>query len=256
MPEYPFHPYADLFPLMSDAELQELADDIDKHGLEEDVILFDGQILDGRNRALACDLLIERYSNNEYTPEYSDLTMVLTQTGQALEYVVSKNLRRRHLTPSQLAMIGVEIKKAEKKRAKERRKATLKKGKEKPVPENFPEREDQGEARDVAAKRLGISGRLIDRAETVIKKGTPELADAVRRGEVSVSKAAAQVTGPKKPKAEPVEEPDDDPTPASLDDLYTEVVDMAIDAIDEEHESKEDVVCILRKVTNFIAQRQ
>src|SRR5262245_54302944 len=49
------HPAADLFPLMSEAELRELADDIKKNGLKDQLTLYKDKnlglcLLDGRNR--------------------------------------------------------------------------------------------------------------------------------------------------------------------------------------------------------------
>lgn len=41
----PVHPAAELFPLMSEAEIRELADDIKKHGLRERVVLWDDPTL-------------------------------------------------------------------------------------------------------------------------------------------------------------------------------------------------------------------
>ena len=56
--DYVPHPAADIFPLLSEADLRELADDIKEHGqLDPIEILEDtNQILDGRNRYLACQL--------------------------------------------------------------------------------------------------------------------------------------------------------------------------------------------------------
>jgi hypothetical protein len=47
----PFHPLAEMFPLI---ELAELAEDIKAHGLRERIVMYHGQVLDGRNRVLAC----------------------------------------------------------------------------------------------------------------------------------------------------------------------------------------------------------
>ena len=51
-----FHPICLLFPRMTDDELRELADDIRQNGLLHDIVLYEGKILDGRNRYLACPM--------------------------------------------------------------------------------------------------------------------------------------------------------------------------------------------------------
>jgi ParB-like chromosome segregation protein Spo0J len=45
------HPVANLFPMLPDDELQELADDIRANGLQHPIVLDkDGVLIDGRNR--------------------------------------------------------------------------------------------------------------------------------------------------------------------------------------------------------------
>jgi ParB family chromosome partitioning protein len=48
----------------------------------------------------------------------------------------------------------------------------------------------QGKTRDEVAALAGVSGRTLDKYEAVTKTGTPELLQAVRANEVSVSRAA------------------------------------------------------------------
>ena len=50
----PVHPYAELFPLMQHPDFDALCGHIAANGLQEEIVLYEGQILDGRNRYLAC----------------------------------------------------------------------------------------------------------------------------------------------------------------------------------------------------------
>jgi hypothetical protein len=88
-----FHPLADLFPMMTDGELAELGEDMLKHGQREPIWLFDGKVLDGRNRYRAC--LIKGIQ-----PRTTE-----TRVADPLAFVISLNLKRRHLNASQRAMV-------------------------------------------------------------------------------------------------------------------------------------------------------
>jgi hypothetical protein len=51
MTELEFHPLAKLFPVLDDADFSRLVDDIKAR---EKVTLYQGSVLDGRHRYLAC----------------------------------------------------------------------------------------------------------------------------------------------------------------------------------------------------------
>jgi hypothetical protein len=88
----PFHPAADIFPLIEGQELADLVEDIRKNGLREDIDTFDGKIVDGRNRARACvEAGIEpRYHARRFNDEAG-----------LIDFIISKNIHRRHLTAEQ-----------------------------------------------------------------------------------------------------------------------------------------------------------
>lgn len=94
-----FHPFANLFPLLSDAELSELAADMRANGQAEPAMLHRGMVLDGRNRTKAAALAGIGVSYVTFSG--SDR--------QALDYAISKNLMRRHLTTSQRAMVAAKL---------------------------------------------------------------------------------------------------------------------------------------------------
>jgi ParB-like chromosome segregation protein Spo0J len=95
-----WHPAANLFPLSSPEEISELAKDIGENGLINLIVLLDGKVLDGRNRLLACK---EAGMEPRFvTWDHSEVSPVT--------WVISLNLKRRHLTPGQLAAVAVEAK--------------------------------------------------------------------------------------------------------------------------------------------------
>jgi hypothetical protein len=117
----PFHPLADLFPLMEDAELDELAADIKRNGLYEKIVLYRGKILDGRNRynalaklGISPDRDDKTYFKNVIYAHSTggEITSRGTDDAAALAYVISKNICRRHLTAEQKRDVIAKLLKA------------------------------------------------------------------------------------------------------------------------------------------------
>jgi len=178
MKEYEFHEAANIFPL-DDEHIDELAEDIREQTQKYPIHLCEGKILDGRRRYLACRMA-------EIVP-----TTIKVSPPDPIAHVMSLNKHRRHMTPSQLAMVGEKAKGLYAKQAKERQKEAGKThGKGQPkLPVELPEAKGF-DARDAAGKAVGVSGKLIDHAGKVRKKGVPELAKAVEEGRLSVTAAA------------------------------------------------------------------
>jgi ParB family chromosome partitioning protein len=84
-----YHPIANIFPLMAGDDYTALVADIAEHGLIEPIWLYQGKVLDGRNRLRACNDL-------GFVPEFREYTGDDPQS-----FVVSLNLVRRHLTREQ-----------------------------------------------------------------------------------------------------------------------------------------------------------
>jgi transposase-like protein len=97
---------ADLFPMMTDDELDELGKDIKKNGLRHPVVKWrvDGSLLDGRNRLEAIERagLWETMENQTGAyPTNRRWPGATYEHGDPVAYVMSANVRRRHLTREQ-----------------------------------------------------------------------------------------------------------------------------------------------------------
>ena len=98
------HPAAELFPMMSDPELDRLAKDIEVNGLRMGVAWLrtpDGPfLLDGRNRVAAISRIADEDRRAELQEELQRSRKILPAETDPLAYVFSANNCRRHLTPA------------------------------------------------------------------------------------------------------------------------------------------------------------
>jgi len=192
MMDYQPHPHAAIFPLMSADERQELVNDMRAHGQREPICLHDGLILDGRNRYAACQALGIEPRTRVYDGPSDNLSL--------LNYVLSLNATRRHLTAGQRAAIGLEVEAIFAAEAKERQRASGRfdgrneDGEPKvkadlqvvPIlaqPEGLPNVAPK--ARDQAAKALNTSHGYISDAKKLAEEA-PELLEQVKLGALSL----------------------------------------------------------------------
>jgi hypothetical protein len=177
-----FHEISNIFPLMDTEEFEGLKSDIEKHGLLEPVWTYDGKIIDGRNRYLACFQLgikpkFKKWANNN---------------GSSLvDFVISLNLKRRHLNSSQKALVAVDALPFFEKEASKRKISTLKKGNKKPDRALIPHREN-GRSRDKVAQLFCVSGRYVQYGKQINEKD-PNLAQEIRDGKKSITEAINQI---------------------------------------------------------------
>jgi len=175
------HPLADILPLMGPKEFEALVEDIKAHGQLEPITVHQDKIVDGRNRYRACRKLGK-------VPD----VVKWDGRGSLAAFVASKNVHRRHLSDSQRAMFAARFKEEFEKEAK----ANMSRGGQGLA--NLP----TVHSRDLAAEAVNVSSRLVGSAEKVLKDGVPELAQAVKQGEVAVSAAAEVANLPPEEQAE------------------------------------------------------
>jgi hypothetical protein len=174
------HEAAEIFPMLSPGEFLALKDDIEDHGLRDPVVVYMGKILDGRNRYKACceldiDPEIIRVDSHDIGND-------------PIAFVVSANLRRRHLTDAQRSMIAVELERIYSGAAKERMAQGGGDKKSGSAPVQHPI-EAKGKAAEQAATVMGVGARSVASAKKVVTDGAKQVADAVRAGQVSVKVA-------------------------------------------------------------------
>jgi ParB-like nuclease domain len=165
-----FHPAANLFPLMDEQALAELAEDIATNGLRDPIWRHpDGRIIDGRNRWLACQKAGVECRPRTY--QHGDDTIV--------PFVVSRNLHRRHLTTAQRAALAADI-------------ATMRQGARTDI------RSIELTSQPEAAKLAGVSLASAKRA-VAVKRAAPELHEKVKAGEVTAGAARREAQKQSKP---------------------------------------------------------
>ncbi|MEN6484318.1 MAG: ParB/RepB/Spo0J family partition protein [Syntrophobacteraceae bacterium] len=175
MEEFEFHELANVFPLMQGEEFQALVNDIHENGPRNPIVLYEGKVLDGRNRLRACreagvEPIIREWEEKD---------------GDVVRFVISMNVQRRHLNESQRAMIATSL-------------ATFRKGQRKSNAQNCA----FGVTQEDAGKLMNVSRRYVQDAAKLKKIAIPQVSEAVVNGEFSIQRGLDIAEGaPEKQKA-------------------------------------------------------
>jgi len=212
------HPLCTLFPRMSGYELDCLSFDIKENGLREPITTYQGKILDGGNRYVACQAAGVEPVFKEFDGE------------DVASFVMSANFHRRHLHISQHAAIVASVQDWAKAQ-------TI--GKPLSAPES--------RLADTTKSRAAISGASIStqRRADAVAKADPELAKQVAHGEVGLQQAVEQVapqlaSKPKKQCApEPTPESEYNPNADALAEAHDTVIALA-----EENQQLKDAIAV------------
>jgi hypothetical protein len=185
-PAYAFHPLANGYPLLSGEELTALADAMTRDGYDVafPIVLYEGQILDGRNRQLAADLA-------GIQPVYQELPA----WKDPVRFIESANERRRHLSPEWLQ---------QKRQERIARIAALR---------------QQGQSLRQIAEAEGISLTQVhaDALASGVQGGTPEADEGRTIGKDGKSYARQKTVAPATSETAPA--PDAESPPPALDEV-------------------------------------
>ena len=199
-PDYgmPIHPVCDLFPLMDANSLAGLAADIGANGLLNAIVLHEEQIVDGRNRLLAC-----REAGQE--PRFAQWREIYAGPMSIARWIWSTNAARRNLTVTQMLALEIEVQGWEAREAARQRQAEAGKhgseggrGNRKTLATNpsqgFPQAEQGAppkRAPDVRAKLATATGASQHKVQQAlnVQKAAPELLKQVAHGALTLCEA-------------------------------------------------------------------
>lgn len=185
--------------MLDDEHIADLADDIRANGLRVPIVLCDGAIIDGRNRYRACTMAGAE-------PRWSDLPA----DANPFDYVISLNIRRRDLTPTQRAAIYIMARRAggEWERERERRTGAANAKRSKATKERPREADGtmapgtsalsrdnrlvEPKTHDKVAAATGTSAATAARVQA-IANAKPELLQAMAAGELTATQAGREM---------------------------------------------------------------
>lgn len=176
---YEIHPFCKLIPEMTPEEYADFRDDIKAHGLNKPIMIWQNHwIVDGRHRDRAC-------TETGVTKRY--VAFQGKTENDVLDFVISENVKRRHLTPSQRALIAADL-------------ATMRQGARTDLfsqpSANLQKVGPTEKSQEESARKMNVSTRSVADAAKVTTQGAPELVEAVRSGKVAVSTAATLAAEP------------------------------------------------------------
>lgn len=175
------HPACLLLPVMDDDDFQKLKEDISGFGLRHPITLYQDKILDGRHRFRACvELGIE--------PVFQ-----FWHGGSSVsEFVLAENLYRRQLTAGQKAMVAARSMEYHRQEARKRQhEAHLSRGINDKDTAMVPLK--SGKAASFAAKSVGVSTGMVEKAVFINKHGTEADILEVATGAVSLKAKHAEI---------------------------------------------------------------
>jgi DNA modification methylase len=173
------HEVTELFPVMTADEYAAMKLDIERNGLQEAIWTCEGKIVDGRSRYRACVELGVEPQLREWSG-----------AGSLIDFVVSANLHRRHLTASQKAMLAVQIEKQLAVAAKENMRAAGGDRRSGLSGTGFKKVIKSIHAAKEAAKMVGTNTTYVSAAKKIAGQAS-DLVPAVRGGVINMREASS-----------------------------------------------------------------
>ena len=204
-----------LVPLLAE-ERSELEASLIESGCLDSLKVWDGILVDGHNRYSIC---------SEFEISFQTREMAFATRDEAKIWILENQLARRNLNNFQRAEIALQLKGVFAGQAKEKQKeagGAVRQKSDKAVIDTKKE----------LAKSAGVSHDTIHKVEVVLDKGTPEIQEAVRTGDISINNAyheTVQSTLPPKRPSKPLQFEDVIRKVAKLLDEATAGLDVLVE---------------------------
>jgi hypothetical protein len=165
---YKHHPFSEIFPFREGTSLDALSDNMKKNGQHEEIVLYQGMVLNGRRRQAAA-------KRAGIKPLYRQYGSRPTDGPNPLDWAFDINFHLRDdMTHAEKELAAIKL-------------ARFKKGYNPPTGGLGEKPMTLGEA----AKRMGVPKRRVERRKAVLDNGVQELIDVMDAEKVTVSDAAA-----------------------------------------------------------------
>jgi hypothetical protein len=166
--ELEIHPLASIFPEMSEGEFKVFSDDIKEKGLQTKITIHEGKVIEGRQRYKAM-LKVRSW-------DLKDECFQLLPVGvNPVDYVISMNVNRRHLSTSQRALIASRL-------------VTTKLG--------FNQHANGVVTFEKAAKMLNVGETILKDGKVVFENGAKEVIEKIQKGDLTIGKAKEIIKKP------------------------------------------------------------
>lgn len=175
--------FQSLIPPLSDEEYEQLESNLKAEGCRDPLVTWNGTIIDGHNRFQICTA--NGIGFEKISKKFADRS-------EAIEWIIRNQFGRRNLDSYQRTKLALRLEEAIAVRAKANQKHAGG-----AVPQKSAE---AVETREEIAKLAGVSRDTVDKVKQIERKATPEIKQALAKGEISINKAHQTV---KEPKHEP-----------------------------------------------------
>jgi len=177
---YRLHPLARAIPQVAEKEFLELAVDVKAHGVRVPIVVFDGQVLDGRHRlalaaALEVPVRVDEFTGTE---------------DEARDHVISMNVKRRHLTVPQRGLIVRELYLPQARAEAAERKAVNAGDRKSERARMRAPIEETARAAEIAAEQYSRLANVRTIQTMAPVDNAPETKERIRSGEITTATAA------------------------------------------------------------------